>query len=183
MARFIRGAANAYLNQLNWQSKHRRDSDVQDGSLLGMGTFIPTIQNGWNHVMFLPALAKGFVFGAEVDKVPDVDVPKGMENEKWIKDQQATHRYEQEANRLTVRKWEDQIMGVLTLNLDRFNRGLITEEALRDVRAEADVLLPYRADQPQEKPQTQGKEVNTPHVVPNIPQEVPKGGLSYSTAK
>jgi hypothetical protein len=177
MAHFVRGAANAYQNQLNWQAKHRRDIDAADTSLFGMGTIIPHIQNGWNHLMFVPAIAKGFIFGEELQPVPTVEIPENLRETDWGKDMVRYQQTEQQINKLRVDAVEHQVMGVLTLNVGRFNEGRATNEAIDHAQEKLNaVILPLKGKE-------QGQEVQTPNLtLPNVPQDIQKA-LTYSTAK
>lgn len=168
MAHFIRGLANAYQNQLNWQAKHRRDVDAADTSLFGIGTVIPHVQNCWNHLMFVPALAKGFVFGEELQNVPSVEIPKGLKDTEWGKDMQRYMDTEQEINRLKVAAVENKIMGVLTLNMGRFNEGQATNEAIAHAQAKLEkVILPLK-EGGKTGDNSQGLNFN----VPNLPNDI-----------
>jgi hypothetical protein len=141
----VKGMANAYQNQLNWQAKHRRDIDAGDTSFLGMNTLLPHIQNMWNRAMFVPAIIKGCVFGEALQDIPSVTIAENLKETQWGKDMQTYLDTEREINKLKVQSVEDQIMGICTLNLGRFNNGRAAQEAIAHDEARLSaVILPLK---------------------------------------
>jgi hypothetical protein len=169
MSRWVRGAANAWQNQLNWQAKHKLDAEAGSRSLFGLDTLVPNIRHGWNHLMFIPAVAKGFIFGEELQDIPTVNVPEGLTQTEWGQDVQRHLSVSRETNELRVKAIEDQIMGALTLNLGRFNEGRAAKIAIDHAIAKQEqVILPQRTANAERQEQQAGVNIE----LPNVPREV-----------
>jgi hypothetical protein len=162
MAKLFDGAFNAYENNKLKLIKADLQQEIgQTSSIFGYQGFMPTIQKVWENVTMPLQVAGGFVFGAEKNNAPLIEVPEAIAGTQYAKDLQEyanlkTQQVQKEvaATKLKVTQF---------YNPSAWNDALAMEQAAKHIEEKADaVILPMRDNQASESTQAPRSQSQTP---------------------
>lgn len=174
----FKGMGNAYKNVLADRARLDLQDDVGDTSFLGFNSWGAKLQGIWSHVVFYPALAKGFILGEDKKVTPTVDIPDTLKNTEWAKDVGKFNALKQEEINLRVDSTMYLIGGIFTLNMGKFNEGRAMGEAIDHLRAKQLLTLPARSPTLAAEAEALSDRRARPEAprieVPNVPNDIVK---------